>query len=402
MRLFWRIRYLDSRDKEFKDRDLWLDTETLDPIIRAAVEATEDMKKPGGGREWLKFQHYFTEDNPYDGDSTDTPFHGSISTVGPLDYFEDEDGNELTRNQMAVVLTGNPNAVMLPSGTKQYEIDFILAKQRPIQLDQISLSPEQLKCLGYFARDLRELLAAALFKDGPGRLTDCTGPNPRLQTQATDEEIRSFITIFRRLYMKKEPGNFVEAVAVFVDANNDNPIAGRINGIAREYLNGLDKSPRIIPMLGCQDLPFTRKQLIDVFMYTQYLHQPSKDRTRQFGEYLQAVGNRRELLTWIFLCDLWACSLHIGNAGRIIVDFYERYCDHHNVSASIISAASDECPGIGTLEKRQDRNDRVLRERTEELAQNLWENAGRPQAGLEAFRNKASVQLREVMGDNAE
>jgi hypothetical protein len=26
MLLFWRIRYLDTRDKAFKDRDLWLDT----------------------------------------------------------------------------------------------------------------------------------------------------------------------------------------------------------------------------------------------------------------------------------------------------------------------------------------------------------------------------------------
>ena len=39
MLLFWRIKYLDSRDRQFKDRDLTLDTTTLDAVDRAAIEA---------------------------------------------------------------------------------------------------------------------------------------------------------------------------------------------------------------------------------------------------------------------------------------------------------------------------------------------------------------------------
>src|SRR5688572_26024005 len=42
MILFWRIRYLDTHDQEFKDRDLWLDTDDLDSLTRAAVEATKE------------------------------------------------------------------------------------------------------------------------------------------------------------------------------------------------------------------------------------------------------------------------------------------------------------------------------------------------------------------------
>ncbi len=37
MLIFWRIRYLDRTDKQFKDRDLFLDTMLLPPATKAAV-----------------------------------------------------------------------------------------------------------------------------------------------------------------------------------------------------------------------------------------------------------------------------------------------------------------------------------------------------------------------------
>jgi hypothetical protein len=43
MLLFWRIRYFDSRDRQFKDRDLWLVTEELDPVKRSAIEAVHAL-----------------------------------------------------------------------------------------------------------------------------------------------------------------------------------------------------------------------------------------------------------------------------------------------------------------------------------------------------------------------
>ena len=38
MRLFWRIRYLDSRIGQLKYRDLWLDTDAVEPVTKAALE----------------------------------------------------------------------------------------------------------------------------------------------------------------------------------------------------------------------------------------------------------------------------------------------------------------------------------------------------------------------------
>src|SRR5438105_1494692 len=110
---------------------------------------------------------------------------------------------------MAVVLTGDPQAVFFAPGTRPHDAEYCLAEKPPIPLEQITLSPDQLNILGYFSRDLRELLTTALFKDGPGSLS---GPwsdgRLHLETAVSDEEIRSFVTIFRRLYMEKEPANF--------------------------------------------------------------------------------------------------------------------------------------------------------------------------------------------------
>ena len=44
MMLFWKIRYLDRTDKQFKDRHLYLRTETLEPVTRAAIELVTEPK----------------------------------------------------------------------------------------------------------------------------------------------------------------------------------------------------------------------------------------------------------------------------------------------------------------------------------------------------------------------
>ena len=61
MLIFWRIRYLDRVDKQFKNRDLFLDTATLPPAKRAAVELVAESRSSGNDREVLTFRSLFTE-----------------------------------------------------------------------------------------------------------------------------------------------------------------------------------------------------------------------------------------------------------------------------------------------------------------------------------------------------
>lgn len=395
MLLFWRIRYLDAHDKQFKNRDLWLDTGTLDDVIKAAVELACELKDIGHRRDMLRYRRLFREKNlSKDELNAMGQRHGSIGSVFIHDYFEDENGNELSNKRIAEILTGNPDAIMFPAGAKQHDIDYVLADKQPIPIDQISLSQDQLKVLGYFARDLREMLASAFYKDGPGTLTSSGGNAPSLSTAVTDEEIRSFVTIFRRLYMKKELANFLKAVAVFEKAVRGYRLSNWVKGVAGEYNAELDREPNFVPFLVQDKCPFTRKRLIDVFLYTQYAHQPDANRSHQFQECLSAVGNNRPSLTWLFLTELHACSLHMCNAGVIIADFYDRYCQYHKVSSDVLASVANDNPGIGTLEKKEAREARIFREKTEGLAKTIWINNGRPEGGPMQFINQASEQLK--------
>jgi hypothetical protein len=86
MLLYWKIRYLDRNDKKFKDRCLYLKTNSLDPITRAAVEFIAENKSAKSEREIINFKHLFIE-----GDFEHGIGHpndcGKFIGVGPCEYF---------------------------------------------------------------------------------------------------------------------------------------------------------------------------------------------------------------------------------------------------------------------------------------------------------------------------
>lgn len=402
MLLLWKIRYLDTHDRQLKDRCLWLETDALGSVDRAAVEAIHALREVRGGRDMLRFRHIFTEHDYTKAELDDLGSrHDSVGTVCIDDYTEDENGNELTNKELAVILTGNPHAVMFSSHARQHDIEYALSEKRPIVIDQISLSQEQLSILGYFARDLREMLASAFYKDGPGSLAMQGGP-PALETAVTDEEIRSFVTIFRRLYMAKERANFLKAVDTFTQATGDCSLSKWISGVAGEYEQDMRDRPGFVPFVRQEEMTFSRKRLIDVFLYTQYAHQPKKGRARQFQECLASVGGRHALLTWLFFLELHHCAMHIRNAGVIIAGFYDQYCQYHKVPGGVLASVADDNPGIGTQEKQGVRRERILRERAEQLAKAIWEERGQPSGGPEQFSREAREQLEAAIKGNTE
>src|SRR5207249_3624895 len=170
----------------------------------------------------------------------------------------------------------------------------------PLPIAKASLSETDLRVLAYFKRDLLEMLRAPFYKEGPGTLdlSGCEG-SCTLHTAVTDDEIRSFVTIFRRLYMANEPSNFLKAVAVFAKATVGHPLGKWIEAAGKEYVAKLQRPPESFPLP--QSVSFTQKRLIDVFLYTQYAHQPDDGRQRQFQECLQQLGGDRALLTFLFL-----------------------------------------------------------------------------------------------------
>jgi len=202
MFLFWRIRYLDRQDRTFKNRDLCLDTATLDAKTKATVELCCDLNESGTSREILKYRNLFLQDALSIEENIARIEKSGFKTVYfTQDYFEDEYGKELDANEVGRILTGSPRTIAISPGAEQHDIDYMLSPPNPIKIDELQINDTDLETLGYFIRDLRELEASALSKDGPGKLSSSTGVEPTIQTAVSDEEIRSFLTIFRRLYM---------------------------------------------------------------------------------------------------------------------------------------------------------------------------------------------------------
>jgi hypothetical protein len=401
MILFWRIRYFDTIEKQFKDRDLWLDTETVDAVTKAAIETCNELKEPLGGRGMIKYRHLFKPEAASGEMHDRIDRSGKFATVFIHDYHEDENGNQLSRKELGVAITGDETAVMLPPGAKQHDIDLIFADKPVIDVGKLSLTPDELKVLGYFARDLKEMTSSAFFKEGPGTLSSVAiSPRPPrvLRTAVNDEEIRSFLTVFRRLYMKNEPANFERAVEVFSKTLTSHPVAKWVAAGAAEVTASLTHPPAFAPFAAPRKPTFTVKLLIDVFLYTQFAHQPDQRRTRQFQECLQELGNDRAALTYLFLTEVWRMAIEMSNVGQQIAQLFDVYCAHHAPSHDIVSSAADAHPGIGVLEKSHQRQERVLGEKAEELATAMWREAGKPSGGPHQFAALALKQLRDSLG----
>jgi hypothetical protein len=263
MVLFWKIRYLDTRDREFKDRNLWLDTDTLDPLTKAAVEATNELKQPSAAHGMLKYRQLFKPESHPGEIHQRVQKSGRMGSVFIHEYHEDENGKALTAKQFAKALTGSETAVLIPPGFNDHDIEYMFAEKAPIDIDQLSLSPSQLSVLGYFVRDLKEMKSAAFFKEGPGTLSSGPGTGSArttLQTAVTDEEIRSFVTTFRRLYMQNEPANLQKAVEVFTAVLAGHPVAKWIGAGAAEIVASLGRPPDFAPFAGPTKQKFTVKQ----------------------------------------------------------------------------------------------------------------------------------------------
>ncbi len=380
------ITCLKHGDKKFSGRGLWLSTSEIDATSKAAIEAIMILKK--GKRDILKFRHLFRENNlSSDELQALADRHHRVSMFGIEDYTEDENGEELSPKEIAFILAGDENAKLFSPGTHEYTISYTLATKAPVDINKTSISPKDMDALTLFCRDLGELARSSFLKEGPG-----TYSSGELQTAITDEGIRSFVSIFRRLYMVSEPGCFLMAAIVFSDLLKGHALSEYVMDVRNAYLRTLNNRPSFCGFFS-QNFPFSVKRLIDVFLYTRFSHQPKSDRSQQFQDCLTCVNGDFSLLTWLFLNALWECTIHMANAGNKIIPFLDAVCRYRNVSSDAYATVTENCPGIGTLETEQVRQQRVLREKARELATSMWIRSGSPHGGPSAFFDQAFQQL---------
>lgn len=393
MLLSWHIRYIDRQDREFKDRDLLLDTSSLDSVTKAAVELAYELNQSGSSRDILKYRKLFRRETLEPNDERLRVEGQGIGQVWLDEYFEDEHGDEVTRQQVVEIMAAREDVSAIPSGARQHDIDYMLAPGAPIKVADIVIDDRTFKILGYFVKDLREMEASALLREGPGRLTWSEGAEPVLQTAVSDDEIGSFVMVFRRLYMQKEPASFCSAVDEFARIAGNYPLAQWVLGEKRQYEAEMDKNVRLRGVPGHGEMPFPRKRLIDVFLYTRYAHQPDDRRSRQFRECLDAVGNRRQLLTWMYLGELYGASLQMLNGGRVIARVYDGYCELHGRKPNLLDSVRKETPGIGQLETKGATRARLIEAKVVALAEDIWRASGMPAGGPTQFKEAARAHL---------
>lgn len=287
MIICWKVKVVDPTLQTIGDRVLYVDTQQLPPSSQVAIEHEYELKRGGNHRQMLRFREYFKEESP----SPSAWESGGGGTFSIPDYIEDLQGRELALNTIGEVLTGQQGVVVFPPGTSRHVIRYETSENKPIPLDKLTLSTDELQGISYFVRDLRELESAAFFLAGPGTYSS----SGVLQTAVTDEEIRSFVTIFRRLYMEKDKGNFLRTSKLVCRLLGEHRLAVYINGWVDDYTSALSEPPKIIPFFLSKEVSFDRKRLLDIFIYTQYAHQPDKRRGGQYRDCLLDVGGNESL-----------------------------------------------------------------------------------------------------------
>lgn len=144
MLIHWKIRYFHRGERHFRDRYLYLDTGTLDPATRAAVELIAEDDTLRFGRDIFRYRHLFVEQETPNFPGNPADFEKHIG-VGPVEYLEDEARQEINGRELGPLLTGDPDAILLPSGTRPHDAELMLATPQPIPLAEIALTPDEIK-----------------------------------------------------------------------------------------------------------------------------------------------------------------------------------------------------------------------------------------------------------------
>ena len=203
MHVFWKIRGFNRHNRGYFDRLLYLDTDLLDTVTRHKVEHYIETQR-SFDRELIKYRALFSQcDDP----TSVVPNGGETGRVVSVEnYLEDESGAEITMTEVARLKTGNPNVIAYPPGYREHDIRLSMSPNSPLPenpIEHISLTQDEIDALAYFARDVKELRQNPFYNSPP--VLHGSAGETRVSTIETDY-IRSYVTVFRRLYMEREPG----------------------------------------------------------------------------------------------------------------------------------------------------------------------------------------------------
>jgi hypothetical protein len=309
------------------------------------------------------------------------------------DYVEDENGRRITRTDVArrQLPSENRGVIAVPANTREHDVQLILATQTKQPSDtkkKMYLSQQNVDSLAYFVRDANELKNSGFLSSGP-RL--CSSGSKIWIENNSDELTGAFVTVFRRLYMTKEPGNFLKACDVYSRNFVDEHLSRWIAAERKSFKTFLESKAAL--HVGAQPVySFSNKQLFDTFIYTKYAHQPQPRRIKQYGMCLSEVGSEARLF-FMFCTAISFGGMHCVNAAKIIGTGLDSYLQGTNGKPSF-----DVTPYPDASHPRQkrmvdSRKMEILRQHSSKLGERFWNEEGAVAGQLQECMTRAHEML---------
>ena len=229
-------------------------------------------------------------------------------------------------------------------------------------------------------------------------------PSYRVWFDNTEMELRAYALNFRKIYSKdgQAGGSFpdlCEAVKTHEDtalallaedslAYFDELRSVDIRAVPREFMKLLG-APCIYQLFEHYPILITIHDLIQLFFYTQYHHNPHSGRVEKLQN-LKDFLNRPDadiILKYMFFMALWTFQMLFLDVGQSFVGMFQSKAPRPQDSTKI--------PNLG--EKGATTEDLRRRSKFEALkrsfAQILWIEAGRPECGAYYFEDEAERQM---------
>ncbi len=399
MLLSWKVRYLDRGDKEFKDRELFLDLDSLPSEDRIKIElAIEQEKFDNNSRIFLKFRHLFKE-----GTFDELLEKYQIFNCFCIpDYFEDELGNELSVTEAMTIKHAKPNStvVYLPDTrtfiefskppTEEDAIKYGIEHTIPIDLSRINFIDKEIKKLNLFVDEII-ILSSLPFKPPALRRY----PELKVAMKITNAQLDSFVLRFRRLFMNNEMVNYFRICKLFIDYPEDereyrfdHPMRLLWKRKKKE-VDSLLKLPfgKLFPikdLLESDDYEFTVKDLIDAFLYTKFVHQPNPDSEKLYKRGLIIAKGNKDVLLFYFCFAIYRLANEYITLGKWIKQIL-----------ILMDKFSPESNHVEKLDNMSRAFERTINDKIWELANELWKKDGSPSCGAIKYKEQAELILRD-------
>ena len=395
MLIYWHIRYFCDKEQRMKDRILFLDTDTMPADIAHAFMFRVKAENLLKSYDLIKFKRYFIEvaSKNYYIESQIDYFSSLTHTPGPYEYFEMRNGDVLRKHEVLRLLHKKPAPNNFPEYVNRYlESD----KNADAEFDQ-----ETLRQLAIFSQNYKKMIKSPLQLPALSQ----QWPFYSLHFQTPEAEVEAFVQTFRKLYLsdKQAKGSFgdvCDELQRYPDCS-----LSILSEDAKAYFETLKKTDirfiakETLPEFCCSDIykllenypeAITIHDFIQLFLNTKFMHNPSPQREK-LRQSLIAFLERRDaedILLYIFFSILSYFQILFKNIGQA---FNGVLLLHNNPQKT-------NPIGLIGYDSHSIRKKAVFEKMKRSLAQKLWIQDARPEAGPYYYEDRAEKQILVALG----